>query len=476
MDQELLKQEIEKDLKIRKKFYKALKSSKRNFSQADWLKELENLVSQNKRLITALEHIEEIIKEGFFHWAKKGLVSFAKRVQDFLQEEQGFLYEIEKRGDAFIPLGSIDWFLRKSRRLNKFLVSFSKELEAHRTYPLGIKILGIGEITTTIELTGGKGRGKKNPKTFAWIQMAIKRAPSFDSIEDAKSYLRLCVEYENFLEQELGIPIPYSEHKLIYSKEKEKYLVYNFQERLRTETIACLIIRVVGEDDLKAIFLRLLGELGKLFLHNRSHPEYQLGFDAQISNWSFPEYNPEKSSSVPVEKLYYLDTTTPLLRKNGVEQLNTELFMKSIPIFLRPIIRVTLLKEVLDRYYRPRDVILDLIASFITHQRPDIVPELVKLANRYIEQELKDFSIKPFSTKEIINYNQKDVLIWKFFRQMKRMDRFITERIFNKSYDQRLPRGNPANWENLVGAGGKGLTIPDSLRMKLEKEKQGGVR
>ena len=75
--------------------------------------------------------------------------------------------------------------------------------------------------------------------------------------------------------------------------------------------------------------------------------------------------------------LLYLDTSTPILRLNGVEQLNAELFLRSAPPYLAWILRLLFLQEVVTRYYDARKVTIDLIANFYKEQRPELVPELV---------------------------------------------------------------------------------------------------
>ncbi len=356
----------------------------------------------------------------------------------------------------------------EKRRLRRLI----RELETPRQEPLAVKILGIGEITTTIELKGEGAPRRRRPGDQQWIGLAIKKAPSFPDKNSAENYQTICYEYENFLSRNLEIQTPYAEHRLLPGKDG-RWLVYNLQERLPSEAIACLIIQVAAPEMIERVFLRLLLEMRKIFLWNRAHPEYRIGFDGQIPNWAFVRFGPDHPVIEPEEPLLYVDTTTPLIRRHGEEQLDTEIFIKSIPLFLRPIVRRTLLKEVLDRYYRPRDVMLDLIASFITHHRPDLVPRMVELANAWLKDNLSELELPPYTAKEIAAYNRQDVLIWKFFRQMKRMDRFITEKILGKTYEQRLPQGSPRNWENLVGAGGKGLTLPESLRTLSRDRKPG---
>ena len=46
--------------------------------------------------------------------------------------------------------------------------------------------------------------------------------------------------------------------------------------------------------------------------------------------------------------------------------------------------------------------------------------------------------------------------------KMRRIDRWIGERFYGRTYEQRLPRGTPRKWKNLVGAGGPGLSAEDS--------------
>ena len=388
-----------------------------------------------------------------------------KQISDFqIQLEKGIkLFACDKGA-------GIDSLRREMVFLRRLLQRLRRELELNWREPLRVKILGIGEITTTIELEGPGAPLRRKPDGKNWVRLAIKKAPSFPDKASAEKYISLCYEYENFLSRSLGITTPYAEHKLIPGQ-RDRWLVYNFQERLPSYTIACVIIRVAREEVIERIFLRLLNEMQKIFLWNINHPEYEVGFDGQIPNWAFIRFSSEHPEIEEDEPVYYLDTTTPLIRREGKEQLDVEIFLKSIPLFLRSIVRRTLLKEVLDRYYRPRDVILDLIASLITHHKPELVPKMVKMTNEWLKQNLSQLQILPYTVKEIISYNRQDVLIWKFFRQMKRLDRFITEKIFRKTYEQRLPHGSPVNWQNLVGAGGKGLTLPEELKTLMESNK-----
>ena len=325
--------------------------------------------------------------------------------------------------------------------------------------PLSIHILGIGEITTTIEVRGPHW-GKLHPEEKRWMKLAYKRMPPFPSGSEARRYVKIHEKYQEILNS-LGIDTPWHDN-LVKKRDDGKWIVYNRQERLPTRQVACLVIHDLDHDGCMELFRLLLDKMEPVFIHNRDHPENLIGFDGQIPNWILTDYDPEKPKIRRDMPVVYIDTSTPLIRYNEEEQLDPELFLKSIPSIFRPIVRHLFLQEVLDRYYIPREVIKDLIASFITHRRPDMVPALVKTTNDYLRA--KDFGkeAEPFTVKEIESYNREDVFIWHFFRTLKRIDRWVGEKLLGKTYEQRLPKGPPSQWENLVGAGGKGLTKEDS--------------
>lgn len=323
---------------------------------------------------------------------------------------------------------------------------------------LAIHILGIGEITTTIEVKGA-GWGKLHPAEKRWMKLAYKRMPAFDSPTAVAQYLRAHNAYQDLL-GELDIRMPWHDN-LKKQRADGKWIIYNRQERYPTRQVACLVIRELSWEDNLVFFNRLLRVMSLLFQHNLDHPEKRIGFDGQIPNWILPEYDFTKPRARPDEPLLYLDTSTPLLRYDGKEQLDTELFLRSVPSFTRPLIRKFLLQGILDRYYLPREVITDLLASYITHGRPDLLPQLIPEANRFLAASAFGRDLKPYTEKEIRAYNREDVFIWKLFRSLKRFDRYLGERFFHKPYEQRLPKGSPATWKNLVGAGGGGLSAEE---------------
>jgi hypothetical protein len=158
----------------------------------------------------------------------------------------------------------------------------------------------------------------------------------------------------------------------------------------------------------------------------------RLGLDGQISNWHCP-------SSDPASPMPYIDTSTPLFRVDGVEQINPEIFLKNTPSFMRALIRRFFLQDVLDRYYDFRRVTIDLIANLYKEGRPDLVTPAVALVNELLAGDLAAFGLAPLTLKEIESYYREDAFIWRFFQTARRLDRFVTERILGRRYPFRLP-------------------------------------
>lgn len=305
---------------------------------------------------------------------------------------------------------------------------------------LQVHIIGIGEITTTIEILGGKDRGLKDPKTGRRFHYAVKKLPPFPSVEDAKLYGALFDKYQEILRDKAGIKLPVWGW-FVKPMNDGRALVYAYQERLPQHSNLAIIIKKAGVGECRKLFSLMMKNAKRVFDYNRADNGIQLGFDAQLPNWCVTGFDPDRSSIRGDEEFKYIDTSTPMMRKaGGADMLDTEIFLKIVPAPFRPIVRGSIIKEVLDRYYRPRDVIMDQIASFYLYLRPDMVPILVADANEYFKTEMADYDLKPFTVKEMAAYHRQDTMIWVFFRAIKRLDRFIKENFFGKPYEQRLPK------------------------------------
>jgi hypothetical protein len=172
------------------------------------------------------------------------------------------------------------------------------------------------------------------------------------------------------------------------------------------------------------LFNGIVTEIEKVWRFNELHStETELSIDGQLSNWVRQH-----------DQFYFIDTSTPLFRKNGMEQLDPELLLQSAPGFLRWILRLFFLDDVMNRYYDRRQVYIDLAANLHKEQRPDLIPVMLKIINRN-----KPETMPPLTEDEINKYYKEDKRIWTLFLAFRKIDRWLTTKLFRKTYNFILP-------------------------------------
>lgn len=300
---------------------------------------------------------------------------------------------------------------------------------------LNLTILGYGEISTVMQIT----HASKSP-SFVTMEMpksdwVWKRMPPIDTFDDVIALKRIYHEYREILTKQIGIKVP--EQKFHYFKSDGLYTVYAGQKKVNPIMVGNNLVKRLDEKNAVTLFTKILDELKKWHMFNKSNTSLKVGIDGQISNWVCVSVDGNLNYIGENDTLLYIDTSTPLYRINGVEQLNAELFLKNTPSFLRAIIRAFFLQEVLDRYYDLRSVVMDCIANLYKEKREDLIPAFVKLANHFFST--VDNSILPLTLQEIAKYYKNDAFIWRLFQFARRVDKFITEAILRKKYMYRLP-------------------------------------
>jgi hypothetical protein len=158
-----------------------------------------------------------------------------------------------------------------------------------------------------------------------------------------------------------------------------------------------------------------------------------------VNLWSVVGFDPANPHLDEQAPLLYMDTSTPLFRIQGVEQLDPELFLRSAPSFLVWLLRLLFLEDVVNRYYDSHRVVVDLIANFFKEQRPDLVPDLIMVANDFFTGEAADLSVALIEEKEVRSYYREDALIWSLYLSMRKLDRFIHTRLRHRDYPYILP-------------------------------------
>ncbi|MGA2368654.1 MAG: DUF6206 family protein [Dehalococcoidia bacterium] len=289
------------------------------------------------------------------------------------------------------------------------------------------RVLGYGEISTIFEIESDSVKG-----------LACKRLPIFQTQDEVLRYVQIYHEYNELLEKKIGISVP-DYGFAWFASDSGRITAYDVQQKLPSASIGNRAIAVLSTEDIRTLFLMVLRELSKVWTYNAANPQEALGIDGQISNWAISGFDAEHPHIEPGMKLLYFDTSTPLMKKGGVEQLDPELFMRSAPSFLVWMIRWLFLEGVMTRYYDARLVTIDLIANFYKEQQPQMVPHLVKAANDFYAGEGKPLMIKPLTEKEVQSYYKEDAQIWILFLALRRFDRWLHKYVLHKPYIYILP-------------------------------------
>ena len=290
------------------------------------------------------------------------------------------------------------------------------------------KVLGYGEISTVLEINTEKLRG-----------LACKRMPMFLDVAEVENYLKLYREYIDVLGHQVGLNVAPGETVWIRDREHGRVTAYILQEKIPHGTIGHQTIHALPKEKVLLLVRAVLIELKKVFDFNREHRgEIEVGIDGQISNWAIEGFDPQKPALEEPVKLIYFDTSTPLMRKNGQEQLNPELFLRSAPSFLVWILRLLFVEDVMTRYYDFHRVCVDLVANFYKEQRPELIPDLINEVNTLLSSTAQGGEFTPITVKEVHSYYREDAMIWRLYLAFRKVDRTLHE-LFKREYPYVLP-------------------------------------
>ena len=303
------------------------------------------------------------------------------------------------------------------------LAGFAIDLDLLRAFERGLdpqhpersaipaQVLGYGEISTVLEIRLPPLAG-----------LAFKRLPLFHTWEEVARYRDAYVEYNRLLEQAIGLSLP-AHGYAAFANDAGQPRFYIIQEQLPAPSIGSRAIHLLTREGVLALVRRVLEELGKVWAFNRAQERLRVAIDPQ---------NPQVKGDT---RLLYLDTSTPLFRVGGAEQLDPELFLRSAPSFLAWALRLLYLKEVVDRYYDLRKVVTDLVANFFKEQRAELVGDLVTLANGSLAGE----GAAPISEQEVSAYYRQDATIWSLYLAARQIDRALRTRLLRREYPYVLP-------------------------------------
>jgi hypothetical protein len=289
------------------------------------------------------------------------------------------------------------------------------------------RVLGYGEISTVFAIQAEGLAG-----------LAFKRLPLFHNQTEIDAYKTAYDDYNRLLQEELGLRLPSYSHAALHNQ-AGRPIFYIIQRQLPSTSIGNQAIRVLPPTMTLTLVRRVLQELCRVWDYNRQQDRLQIAIDGQISNWAIDDFDVHQPYIDDATSLTYLDTSTPLFRVEGVEQLDVELFLRSAPSFLAWILRLLFLEDVVNRYYDFRRVAVDLVANFYKEQRPDLIPAVISVVNEFFAGEAVHLGIQPIEEKEVRSYYREDAMIWTLYLSFRRLDRFIQTRLLGHEYPYILP-------------------------------------
>ena len=275
------------------------------------------------------------------------------------------------------------------------------------------RCIGYGEISAIFVIEGND-------------DIAYKRLPLFKNRNEAEAYRLIYHEYCELLKK-AGLKLPEDETSVIEVPGRPVVL-YIAQRKLPGDRLCHKLIHTLDSDSIKLMIGQVVSETAKVWEFNRNFsPSLKLAIDGQLSNWAWIK---EEENHI----LYFIDTSTPLYLKEGLEKQNPELLLQSAPGFLRWMIRMFFLKDVMTRYYDPILVNTDLAGNLFKEQKPELVPLALEIINSHIQDNEKKITLK-----DIEKYYREDKLIWTLFLSFRKIDRWITRSLLRKRYEFILP-------------------------------------
>lgn len=294
-----------------------------------------------------------------------------------------------------------------------------------------VQILGYGEMSTVLAFDEPGYEG-----------YAFKRMALFHADAEVDAYEALYTAYNKALESH-GIEVPDYGVNRIGSRDGE-IVLYLSQHKLAPESIGNKLLHLLPDEDLMRLIEHVMTAGLRVFAHNwkvqaGEAQGAELGLDMQISNWAVHGVDPQNPRLEETPRLQYLDTNTPLMRIDGIQQLNPELFLRICPSYLVWIIRLFFLKDVIRRYFDFRAVCVDLLANFIKEGRDDLLPAATETVNTFLRERITAQTLAPIREKEVRSYYREDAWIWRLFLAFRRLERYIKTNIQRKRYNIILP-------------------------------------
>ncbi|MCK6555966.1 DUF6206 family protein [Candidatus Binatia bacterium] len=305
-------------------------------------------------------------------------------------------------------------------RVVDLLQEFEARLDPARPTVGGARIVGYGEVSTVFAVPNLEG-------------MVCKRMAGFRDDGRAAAYVDVVARYIGELGG-LGLAIVETTAVPVHTPAGGP-VVYLVQPCVPAAELGHGVLRDASEATLLACVDRLLPWFRRILLANRARTDgYTVAVDGQISNWQFP-----LAGGIPGEPVL-LDVGTPYLRRDGIDEIDIELFLAPAPAPIRPFYRRSrAVQAYIDDYFRPHTLLLDLLGNFHKEGRPDRIPLVLERVNAWLGSEGADLGARPLERGEVDRYYEKDAKLLELYLKLRRLDRFVRTRLLRQRYNFILP-------------------------------------
>lgn len=304
------------------------------------------------------------------------------------------------------------------------LLSFENQLDPARPAASGIRILGHGRFSTVFEAPGLPG-------------LALKRLPPYPSSTARAMHERALNAYHMILRGTVGLNVA-RQRCVSFTNRHGEHVLYIAQEMQPYNTIGDRVLSQCTEEQAPLVIDAVLRQVLRVWHRNEIEKELDVpgsitGLDAQLSNWSVV------LDEDGVRQVVYLDTGTPFFRRLGRDLLEPDLMLGSVPLPLVGLVRPHFVRDVLDRYYDLRRVVIDFVGGFYAIDQAERVPLALSRVNAFLTTEAEDLEIEPIDQREVEVYARRDERFWKKFLTLSRIKRFGKTRILRQKYNFSLP-------------------------------------
>jgi hypothetical protein len=276
----------------------------------------------------------------------------------------------------------------------EFLKEFEEQLEPARPEksPIPAKLVGVGRISAAYEII------KEDQENIVYTRM-----PFFESVEQIEDYEKL---YHRYNEQLKDIGVDISEYGTTQVVTKRgRTVLYLYRRKIPPKTTAIGVLNRIAGTECFALARLILREMNKVWKFNgKNRFGLEVSLDGRLSNWSLPALDTESPRIDGKTRLQHIPESTPLMKQDGHELLNAELFLLRATEITRPILRRRYMRDVLVRYYDLRRVSLDMLANFFREIRDSLVSGLIDVANQFIGEEAAVKHLVPLTPEEVRQY------------------------------------------------------------------------